>query len=174
MAMNEQLNCIVVAYDDSTASQNALKMASNLVKGNPECSLYIAHVFEEKVANTTLDSQPGYQPLRANGFGLEGMPIPPAEDRYEDIYPNTHAQVSNSADQALFNAKQITAGLHAKTDYEVLSGDPAESVCEFAAEKNADLILTGSSQKSGLKKLFVGSTSEKILKNAPCSVLVAQ
>jgi nucleotide-binding universal stress UspA family protein len=172
--MNDRFNCIVVAYDDSTASQNALKMAGNLVKGNPECALYIAHVFEEKVANTALASQPGYQPLRANGFGLEGMPIPPVEDRHEDIYPSTHAQVTNSSDQAIFNAKQITAGLHANTDYEILGGDPAESVCEFAAEKNADLILAGSSQKSGLKKLFVGSTSEKILKNAPCSVLIAQ
>ncbi|MEZ4487218.1 MAG: universal stress protein [Cyanobacteriota/Melainabacteria group bacterium] len=56
----------------------------------------------------------------------------------------------------------------------VLSGFAAETICKFAAESGADMIVVGSKGRSGLARLVLGSVAEAVLKNAPCSVKVVK
>lgn len=56
----------------------------------------------------------------------------------------------------------------------VLSGFAAETICKFAAESSADMIVVGSKGRSGLARLVLGSVAEAVLKNAPCSVKVVK
>ncbi|HMP52331.1 MAG TPA: universal stress protein [Candidatus Melainabacteria bacterium] len=56
----------------------------------------------------------------------------------------------------------------------VLSGFAAETICEFAREIGADMIVVGSKGRSGLARLVLGSVAEAVLKNAPCSVKVVK
>ena len=56
----------------------------------------------------------------------------------------------------------------------VLHGDPASKICDFAESISADLIIVANTGKSGIKRVFLGSTSEAVSHNAPCSVLVVK
>jgi nucleotide-binding universal stress UspA family protein len=48
---------------------------------------------------------------------------------------------------------------------------PADALLEIAGEHQADLIVAGTEAKSGLARLILGSTAEKILRGAVCPVL---
>ena len=56
----------------------------------------------------------------------------------------------------------------------VLEGHPAEVIANLAREKNADLIVSGSHGRTGLERILLGSTSERILNETPCAVLVVK
>jgi nucleotide-binding universal stress UspA family protein len=50
---------------------------------------------------------------------------------------------------------------------------PASAVILAHAEENrADLVVIGSHGRTGLKRLLIGSSAERIIRHAPCSVLV--
>ena len=54
----------------------------------------------------------------------------------------------------------------------VLAGRPYEEVCKLARELEADLIVLPTRGYSGLKHIVLGSTAERIVRFAPCPVLV--
>jgi nucleotide-binding universal stress UspA family protein len=54
----------------------------------------------------------------------------------------------------------------------VFSGRPFEEICRLAREIHADLIILGSRGYSGLKKALLGSTAERVVRYAPCPVLI--
>ncbi len=53
-------------------------------------------------------------------------------------------------------------------------GEPSERIIEAASEERCDLIVMGAAEKPGIiRKLFGGDrTVEKVIRNAPCPVLV--
>jgi len=51
-------------------------------------------------------------------------------------------------------------------------GDAAEEIIKYAEEQNADMIIIGTHGVKGLEKILMGSTAERVIKNAPCPVLV--
>lgn len=57
---------------------------------------------------------------------------------------------------------------------EVISGDPASSILEYASNKGIDLIVVGSRGLSTFKKILLGSVSSAILNNSTISVLVVK
>lgn len=77
-------------------------------------------------------------------------------------------------DNTFYNAREILEPYSINAKFDVIEGSPAESICEYAAAENADLIIVGNSGKGGIKKMFLGSTSTKIARNAPCPVLIAK
>ena len=56
----------------------------------------------------------------------------------------------------------------------VLWGNPAIDICRIAAERHADLIVTSTHGRTGLAHLFMGSVAERVVRHAPCSVLVVR
>jgi len=53
-------------------------------------------------------------------------------------------------------------------------GDPAISVVELAEELEADVVVVGSHGKGLARRLLLGSTSQQIVRDAPCPVLVVR
>jgi len=53
-------------------------------------------------------------------------------------------------------------------------GHPAQTIVEVAKEGNYDLILVGHSGLSGVWAAFLGTTTEKVSRHAPCSVLIVR
>ena len=51
-------------------------------------------------------------------------------------------------------------------------GIPADEIIETAKEEDVDLIVIGSFGRSALEKLLLGSVAEKVIRHAPCPVLV--
>ncbi len=61
-----------------------------------------------------------------------------------------------------------------KAEIEIREGRTSyHEIIEFAKEKKADLILINS-HKPGLGDYLLGSTASKVVRHAPCSVLVAR
>jgi len=50
-------------------------------------------------------------------------------------------------------------------------GDPAHVIAEEAQSRGADLITMGTHGHSGLRHLFLGSTAERVVEQAPCPVM---
>ncbi len=55
---------------------------------------------------------------------------------------------------------------------DVAIGDAAEEIIKYAREQNADMIIIGTHGTKGLERILMGSTAERVVKNAPCPVLV--
>jgi nucleotide-binding universal stress UspA family protein len=57
----------------------------------------------------------------------------------------------------------------------LIKGTPAfDEVCQLAREIGADLIVTSTHGRTGLKHLFLGSTAERVVQHSPCPVFVAR
>jgi hypothetical protein len=52
-------------------------------------------------------------------------------------------------------------------------GAPARAILQTAADLNADVIVVGTHQRRGLKKMLLGSVAAQVLQDARCPVLVA-
>jgi nucleotide-binding universal stress UspA family protein len=68
--------------------------------------------------------------------------------------------------------RTATALSDAKIDKRIEVGDVASTICRVADELAVDVIVLGSHGRSGLKRLFLGSVSEHVVRHAPCPVLV--
>jgi nucleotide-binding universal stress UspA family protein len=53
-------------------------------------------------------------------------------------------------------------------------GRPEEAIVQVAAAQQTDLIIMGSSGRTGLKRLFMGSVAERVIGQAACPVLVVK
>ena len=53
----------------------------------------------------------------------------------------------------------------------VLPGIAAEQIIGYSRDKGIDLVVVGVLQRSGLKKILIGSTTETLLRHAPCAIL---
>lgn len=57
---------------------------------------------------------------------------------------------------------------------DLLIGHAARGITDLAEAEDADLIALGARGMNALERFLLGSTSEKIVRHAPCSVLVAR
>jgi len=55
---------------------------------------------------------------------------------------------------------------------EILEGSPAKEIVEYAEKRGIDLIVMGTSGKSGIDRLLLGSVAEKVSRRAQCPVLL--
>ncbi len=56
----------------------------------------------------------------------------------------------------------------------ILRGDPGGAICQLAAELSARAVIVGSRGRGGLKRAFLGSVSDQVARNAPCSVVITR
>jgi nucleotide-binding universal stress UspA family protein len=59
-----------------------------------------------------------------------------------------------------------------KSGTRVTAGSPVTEICEVAKDERVDLIVTPTHGLTGLKHLLTGSVAERVVRHAPCSVLV--
>lgn len=76
------------------------------------------------------------------------------------------------AEEAAREAMMIVRGAGLETSAAVLGGYAKDSILEEAEKWGADLIVTGSHGRRGLKRILLGSVSEAVALHANCSVEV--
>ena len=106
----------------------------------------------------------GPDPGALVGSGHAGAELTPKE------YDRRVAAAHGSARAAIDTARS-ELGL-ADAEARVLQGDPGEAICRLASELSAGAIVIGSRGRGGLKRAFLGSVSDHVVRNAPCSVIV--
>jgi nucleotide-binding universal stress UspA family protein len=74
--------------------------------------------------------------------------------------------------EQLEQIRPINAGIPVR--HVLLEGDPAGEIVDYAREVATDLIVMGTHGRTGLERLLMGSVAEKVMREAPCSVLVVK
>ncbi len=59
-----------------------------------------------------------------------------------------------------------------KITHVIREGSPAKVILEVAKDEDIDLIVMGSSGKSGFDRFIMGSVADKVVNSAKCAVLV--
>ncbi len=136
---------ILIAYDGSAGSQNALKIAAELaIKLNSKLwALWVA------------GSLPQYHETKAE-FDEEKNQI--------EIYFN---KLENEI-------SVFTHQLKIEIEFSYLQGNPSKLIVDFAKENNIDLVILGSSGHSGLWGRFLGHVPDKVSDNAHCDVMIVR
>ena len=103
-------------------------------------------------------------PTLVTGSGMAGGVV--SAEAFDEMEAAANDDANNVAAQA-----QAHLGL-ADAEARVLRGDPATAICHLAAEIDAAAIVIGSRGRGGFKRAVLGSVSDHVVRNAPCTVIV--
>ncbi len=67
-----------------------------------------------------------------------------------------------------------TAARIPETRRHVVRGDPVVVIPKAARQLGADVVVMGAVSRSGLRRVFIGNTAERVLGTLPCDVLVVK
>jgi len=82
----------------------------------------------------------------------------------------SHENREEVAERHLQELLETTGALGAKGC--VIIGDPGLASADYATQVEAELIVVASHGRHGVRRLLLGSTAERIIRHAHCSVLV--
>lgn len=63
-------------------------------------------------------------------------------------------------------------GYDVDINIKIAEGSPVKSIMKTVEDENIDLVVMGSSGKTGFNKMILGSVADKVADNVPCSVLI--
>jgi universal stress protein A len=137
---------ILVAIDFAESAEQALARAVELARSE-SAELIILHVYIDL---------PAYPEVTAG--------------RVEAIYEEQRRWVEDELERRARTARG--QGLIVRPL--VRTGSPAGTIARVAAEERADLVVVGTHGRSGIDRLVVGSVAERVVRHAPCPVLVVK
>jgi nucleotide-binding universal stress UspA family protein len=85
---------------------------------------------------------------------------------------NIYAILEEEGRRAVGQVKEMAGDLPVETF--VLAGYPGSTIVEFSRDNAVDLIVMGTLGKSGIEALLLGSVAGKVIRHAPCPVLVVK
>jgi len=139
---------IAFCTDFSENANQAFDLAFDLAK-KYEATLFLIHVvpplvFPSPVMEDFISEQANFQ-------------------FQEDVTQRSLEQIEKTYVQQM--------GDYSKFDIRVLSGHPASEILNFIDQEKIDLVVMGTHGFTGLAHFFLGSTAEKVVRRAGCSVL---
>lgn len=54
---------------------------------------------------------------------------------------------------------------------QIVGGDPSEEILKFIKKSKSDLLIMGTTGRSGISKILMGSVTEKVIREVPCSFI---
>ena len=142
--MKVQLKNIICTTDFSEVSNQAVTFGIALAK-ELDAKLYLCHVID----------------LSSVAMYGEGFSDPLEQERRITNYAYEHLR-------ELMDEQSI--------DWEPLTplGHTADEIARAAEEKNADLVVSSTHGRSGLKRLVLGSVTERLMRTLPCPLFVVR
>jgi nucleotide-binding universal stress UspA family protein len=135
------LGKILLATDFSPESQNAFSCASTLAKRFGSC-LLLTHV------------------LTAEDFSGEAVDWPTYSHVMQQNAEKNMLRLRNKAQEAAIANEVI-----------LRPGNACDVIMQAVAENDVDLVVLGTHGDAAVKKLFLGSTAENVIRNSRCPVL---
>jgi nucleotide-binding universal stress UspA family protein len=137
---------VIVAGVEFDATADAVwDKAQTLLWSRPDAVLHVCHVIRNDVAAE-----------------LKSVKGP-----FDSAFERLHTWVVEKA-----GAKDAPICL--QIHLEVVIGQPVNELVQAAVDVDADLILVGTHARGPVAKIVLGSVAEGVMKQAPCSVLVAR
>lgn len=84
------------------------------------------------------------------------------------------AELMKQATRGLVAVKERTSARGVVAQTRIATGIPSEEVSAAARAEGTDLVVVGTVGKTGLEHVLLGSTAERIIRTAPCPVLVVR
>jgi len=92
----------------------------------------------------------------------------------EELDPMVVEKVSRTAQGSIDELYLSKLPEDQKRSVHILSGYPVTEIIELARRKKADLIVMGAHGVTGLAHVLFGSTANRVVRKAPCSVLAVR
>src|SRR5215831_12802014 len=140
----------VVCTDGSDLALQAAKTGLALIR--PDATVIVV----------TVQGEEDYSLV--SGTGIAGGVMSP--EQFDALNRQLTAESRAILEQTV---KDLGAG---EVRTEILRGGPGPAVCDFAEKESASVIIAGTHGRGGFKRALLGSVSDYIVRNAPCSVLV--
>ncbi len=145
---NTKNRIVIVAAVDATSNAEQVIATSTALGGSlPGAELHLLHVVEAVPRDTEA-----------------GAPT----------FPTTTEMLEKARtllDKDVQNAAQRFPG---KIVGHIAAGTPWREIVQFATNVHADLVVVGTHDRKGLKRLVLGSVAEQVVRAARCAVLVAR
>lgn len=92
----------------------------------------------------------------------------------QSVYVDLVRNVRDSAHTKLETLCQELEQQSMSVKTATLEGKPADAILDYAQDNGVSLICLSTHGRSGLNHLLLGSTTEKVLRKAPCPVYVVR
>jgi nucleotide-binding universal stress UspA family protein len=139
------VSSILVPTDFSENASQAMSFAKEIARGT-QATLHLVHVVEPVV-------YPADWSYAQVGFA----------DIEQELQDNAEKELKEQAEALK------AAGFNAVTA--VQRGRASDEICQYAADNGISIIAIGTHGRSGLEHFLFGSTTERVLRRAPCPVL---
>lgn len=143
-----KLKTVLVPTDFSESARHALRYGVSFAK-EFGAELALLHVVE----NLTV------------GYASDLFPVPMAEV-FQEISGYAKAELAKLGEEA--RQRGVSVQEH------VVQGKPSAEIMRFAAEHQVDMIVLGTHGKGMLDQALFGSTTERVVRRAPCPVLTVR
>jgi nucleotide-binding universal stress UspA family protein len=143
-----KLKTVLVPTDFSESARHALRYGVSFAK-EFGAELALLHVVE----NVTV------------GYASDLFPVPMAEV-FQEISGYAKAELAKLGEEA--RQRGVSVQEH------VVQGKPSAEIMRFAAEHQVDMIVLGTHGKGMLDQALFGSTTERVVRRAPCPVLTVR
>jgi len=100
------------------------------------------------------------------------IPLPLATSADQSFEQTRESAMTQQAEEELARLKKDEFGNSPKVVTAVLNGSPVKMLIEYAEQNAIDLIMLSTHGRSGVERVLIGSVAEKLVRLAPCSVLV--
>jgi universal stress protein A len=100
------------------------------------------------------------------------IPLPLATNAEQSRELAREAAMIEQAEEELARIKKDEFGDSNKVFTYAVVGHPVDKLVNYAKEQSIDLILMATHGRSGSELIHLGGTTEKLVRTAPCSVLV--
>lgn len=146
---------ILVAVDGSESSKNAAKKASKIA-ASLDSKVTIMTVFD--TSTIELNEIQSYRPVKS----------------IEELIEESKEKSKNKGEKILKESSVFFEERGVKTFNVIEYGDPADVICQYAEENKFSLIVVADKGLGGVKRFFLGSISDKVVRYAKTSVLVVK
>ena len=143
-----KLKKVLVPTDFSDSARQALRYGMSFAK-EYGAELTVLHVVE----NLTV------------GYASDLFPVPMAE---------VFQEISGYAKTELAKLAEEARGRGIAVQEQVVQGKPSAEIVRFAAANEVDMIVLGTHGKGMLDQALFGSTTERVVRRAPCPVLTVR
>ena len=143
-----KLRKVLVPTDFSESARHALTYGTSFAR-EYEAELTLLHVVE----NLTV------------GYASDLFPVP-MQEVFQEISGYAKTELAKLGAQA--REKNVSVVEH------VAQGKPSAEIIRFARETEIDMIVLGTHGKGMLDQALFGSTTERVVRRAPCPVLTVR
>ncbi len=146
----QHLRCLMVCVDGSESSWGAVDFTRALCRSFGAERLIAVHVIPTAAV--------------LGGFMVD-EDVDMVQARFLEALEEQGKEIVSQLEEKLTE-------IRAEVEVVVRNGNPPSEIVSLARDRDADLIIMGNRGLTGIASVLLGSVGEKVVRNAPCSVMI--